>query len=467
VDLVQFFAMVRRRLIPIVVCLIAGLAGGYYFAYHGSPVYKATSQALVTVSATTNLSEVITGELLTNNSIATYASVASSRAVAERVIVALGIEATPSDLQKQINAVVEKNTQIIDITANSNTAAGAARLADATEAALAAELVDLQPNETQRVVAQLLDPAPVPTHATSPQPPLDITVGAILGLLTGLGIAAGIEALDRTVKNSAHGDALFGAPLLAAIPRRRGPMVVVTAGTDRPESEPYRTLRTAVRFLRPDRPIKTLLITSAGPGDGKTTTAANLATAIALSGERVIVLDADLRRAGLAHAFGLEHSVGLTSLVLGTSTLADALQHRERNLDVLASGPLPPNPSEIVGSQLFNHVLQQLSELADIVIIDAPPLLPVTDALAMAAQVDGVLIVARHGTTLRSAAGEARSKLEGIGANVVGYVLNAVPAREARSYYAEYYYRPQQRQTNGLWSRRDSDSNDSAYAGRR
>jgi capsular exopolysaccharide synthesis family protein len=244
-------------------------------------------------------------------------------------------------------------------------------------------------------------------------------------------------------------------------------MVVVTPGADRPESEPYRTLRTAVRFLRPDRPIKTLLVTSAGPGEGKTTTAANLAVAIALSGERVVVLDADLRRAGLATAFGLEHSVGLTSLVLGTSTLNDALQHRDRNLEILASGPLPPNPSEIVGSQLFNHVLQSLTEIADIVIIDAPPLLPVTDALAMAAQVDGVLIVARHGTTLRSAASQARSKLDNVGANVVGYVLNAVPAREARTYYAEYYYRPQSRISGGgLWSRGESNS-DSAVLGRR
>ncbi|HEX3898849.1 MAG TPA: polysaccharide biosynthesis tyrosine autokinase [Mycobacteriales bacterium] len=467
-DLVQLLAMVRRRRWPIVICLIAGLGGGVYFAEHGSPVYRATSRTYVYAAGSTSLSDSITGIVLTTSQINTYAAVASSRSVATRVISDIGLDTTPDKLRKNLSAVVETGTQIIDITAEADTAAGAQRLADAAATALSAELIALQPNDAQRLSAELLDTAPLPTHPTSPNPPLDITVGILLGLLAGLGLAGSIEALDRTVKTSAHGDSLFGAPLLAAVPRRRGPMVVVTPGADRPESEPYRTLRTAVRFLRPDRPIKTLLVTSAGPGEGKTTTAANLAVAIALSGERVVVLDADLRRAGLATAFGLEHSVGLTSLVLGTSTLNDALQHRDRNLEVLASGPLPPNPSEIVGSQLFNHVLQSLTEIADIVIIDAPPLLPVTDALAMAAQVDGVLIVARHGATLRSAASQARSKLDNVGANVVGYVLNAVPAREARTYYAEYYYRPQSRLSGGggLWSRGESGS-DSAVSGRR
>jgi non-specific protein-tyrosine kinase len=141
----------------------------------------------------------------------------------------------------------------------------------------------------------------------------------------------------------------------------------------------------------------------------------------------------------------------LTSLVLGSSTVADAAQLWDRDLNVVASGPLPPNPSEIVGSQLFNQILKSLTEVADLVVIDAPPVLPVTDAVAIAAQVDGVLLVARHGKTLRSAASEARRKLAGVGANVVGYVLNAVPARDSLAYYAEYdYRRPQGRSATEL-----------------
>jgi capsular exopolysaccharide synthesis family protein len=217
-------------------------------------------------------------------------------------------------------------------------------------------------------------------------------------------------------------------------------MLVVRRDTDSQEAEPYKTLRTAVRFVAPDRPLKTLLVTSAGPDEGKTTTAANLAVAIALSGERVVVLDADLRRARLGRAFGLDSSVGLTSLVLGTASIQDALQSWDRGLQVMASGPLPPNPSEIVGSQLFNQLLQALSDVADFVVIDAPPVLPVSDAIAIAAQVDGVLLVARHGKTPRNAAAEARRKLAGVGANVVGYVLNAVPARDVNAYYSAYDY---------------------------
>jgi non-specific protein-tyrosine kinase len=181
-------------------------------------------------------------------------------------------------------------------------------------------------------------------------------------------------------------------------------------------------------------------VTSPTQGDGKTVTAANLAAALALSGERVIAVDADLRHAGLSEAFGLDRSVGLTSLVLGTADLDEVLQQRSPNLSVLATGPLPPNPSEILGSQIVHRVLAEMVARADVVVIDAPPTLPVADALALANQVDGVLLVVRHGHTLRHAAAETSRRLDAIGANLLGYVLNAVPRGESRGVYADDRY---------------------------
>lgn len=447
-DLPHLLVLVRRRIVAIVLCLAAGIGGGYYLGHHGNPSYRTTARAIlgVSVDATQTVGDTLQATQLTNNQINTYASVATSQAVAQRVINLLGLTQTPVEVSHQLSAAPEKLTSIIDVIGSGATPQAAQSLADAAVKSLSEEIAQIESGQPVQVHAKLLDAAPLPVTPTSPRPSLDLTVGILLGLLAGIATAALLEGLDRTVKSSAQGDALFEAPLLAAIPRRRGKALVVGQGKDGPQAEPYRTLRTAVRFLSPDQPIHTLLITSAGPGEGKTTTAANLAVAIALSGERVVVLDADLRRAKLAQTFGLDRSVGVTSLVLGTATVQDALQDWERGVKVLPSGPLPPNPSEIVGSQLFNHVLQQLKEIADIVVIDAPPLLPVSDALALSVQVDGVLVVARHGVTSRAAAHEARSRLESVGANLVGYVLNAVPAREARAYYAEYYYGPRGRQ---------------------
>jgi capsular exopolysaccharide synthesis family protein len=441
-DLVQFLAMVRHRFALILLCLLAGIAGSVYYAKAASPTYTATAKSIFQFpNAGNDLNDTVGGQIFALNQATTYATVATSRAVAKRIIDVLHLQdTTPTDVADRLSATVEKNTEIVDISATGPTAKEAQALADAAVSALSDEVDALQTGQVGKVRATVLDFAELPTSPTAPSPPLDITLGVIFGLIAGLGGAALLETLDRTVKSSAHGDTLFSAPMLGVVPRRRGGMLVVRRDSDSAEAEPYRTLRTAVRFVAPDRPIRTLLVTSAGAGEGKTTTAANLAVAIALSGERVVVVDADLRRARLATAFGLESSVGLTSLVLGTASVQDALQPWDRSLHVMASGPLPPNPSEIVGSQLFNQLLQSLTEIADFVVIDAPPVLPVTDAVAIAAQVDAVLIVARHGKTLRNAAAEARRKLAGVGANVIGYALNAVPSRDAHSYYSEYQY---------------------------
>jgi capsular exopolysaccharide synthesis family protein len=230
--------------------------------------------------------------------------------------------------------------------------------------------------------------------------------------------------------------------MLGLVPmRRRGGRDLVVADEGSIHSEPYRALRTAVRFTDPDESLRTILITSATPGDGKTTTAANLALALGAGGESVVVVDGDLRRAALANVFGLERAVGLSSLVLRTATLDEALQEWRDNVWVLPSGhPLPPNPSEVLGSEFMSNVLAELSQRFDHVLVDTPPVLPVTDAVALSTQVDGVLLVARFGKTNRAPAAEARRRLDAVGANVVGYVLNAVPRRETSSYYADYRY---------------------------
>jgi polysaccharide biosynthesis transport protein len=203
-------------------------------------------------------------------------------------------------------------------------------------------------------------------------------------------------------------------------------------------AESYRTLRTALRFIEPDDPLRSLVITSASPGDGKTTTAANLALTLAAAGEQVILADADLRQAGLARLLGLEGSVGMTDVFSGEVPLEDALQPYRDNLWVLPAGALPPNPSEMLGSVRMTTLLEQMMELSDIVLFDAPPILPVTDAVVLSSQVDGTILVTRHRRTTRTQLIEASRRLAAVDADLVGFVYNFQPGRASTAEYGRY-----------------------------
>lgn len=441
----MYLTVLRRRALPLLLCVVAGLAGGVQITRTTPESYLATSRALVTLpptEQTQSTGQQLAGSQLSANLVPTYAQIATSRSVAEKVIQQLDLDVGVSALQRRLAAVQQPETLIINITAQDSDPLRAASLADATTRALAERVNELETGRSSKVRVQLLDRAEAPTSPASPRPKLNLALGLALGLAAGLLLIALLEALDRTVKTAEQGDAAFGAPMLGLVPlRRRGRRELVVAEEGSLESEPYRALRTAVRFTDPDSDLRTILVTSATPGDGKTTTTANLALALAAGGESVVVVDADLRRAALAGVFGLEQAVGLSSLVLRTATLDDALQHWRENVWVLPSGrPLPPNPSEVLGSHFMSQVVVELAERFDIVLIDTPPVLPVTDAVALSTQVDGVLMVARYGTTHRGPAAEARRRLDAVGAHVIGYVLNAVPGRETSAYYADYRY---------------------------
>lgn len=445
-DLPTYLAILRRRALPLLLCVVAGVAGGVQIARTTPKVYYATARALVTLPPSEQTQgqtgQQLQGSQLSANLVPTYAQIATSRTVAEKVISQLGLTMSVGALQAHLSAVQQPSTLIINISASDGDPQRAASLADATTEALASRVSELETGRSSKVEVQLLDHAATPTSPTTPRPRLDVALGLALGLSAGLLLIAMLEALDRTVKTAAQGDAAFNAPMLGLVPlRRRTRRGLVVADDTGIESEPYRALRTAVRFTDPDASLRTFLVTSATPGDGKTTTTANLALALAAGGDTVVVVDADLRRAALASVFGLEGAVGLSSMVLRTAELDDALQPWRDNVWVLPSGrPLPPNPSEVLGSNFMSHVLGQLAERFDVVLIDTPPVLPVTDAVALSTQVDGVLLVARYGSTNRGPAAEARRRLDAVGAHVIGYVLNAVPGRETSAYYADYRY---------------------------
>lgn len=204
-----------------------------------------------------------------------------------------------------------------------------------------------------------------------------------------------------------------------------------------PASEAYRTLRMNLQFASLDQALKTVLVTSPGPGEGKSTTLANLAVTIAQLDQRVIMVDCDLRKPRLHQLFQMDNSVGLTNMMVDDQYLQNPpLQETPvPGLLVLTSGALPPRPSDLLGSQRMSKVIERLSEVADMVLFDAPPVMVVTDAVVLATKVDGVLLVVSAGTTKRDQALRAVERLNKVNARIVGSVLNNVPLDASISSY--------------------------------
>jgi polysaccharide biosynthesis transport protein len=293
----------------------------------------------------------------------------------------------------------------------------------------------------------VVDPAVASTEAVAPRPLLNTLMAAALGLLVVGGIVFLLESLDDSIKDPDMVREVTGLSTLGMIARMKG-------GKGRPElyrlttllyprsaaTEAYRTLRTNITFATVDAPARTLLVTSSVPGDGKTVTAANLAVVLAQADRTVILLDADLRKPGTHEMFNLPNVRGLSTLLANErADLATLLQDTEqRGLRILATGPLPPNPAELLGTQRMRQVLELLAKAADIVVIDSPPVHAVTDSSILGSYADGTLLVvdASHGR--RRAVRESREALARAGANVLGVVLNRLPAT-AGTYYAAYY----------------------------
>jgi succinoglycan biosynthesis transport protein ExoP len=266
--------------------------------------------------------------------------------------------------------------------------------------------------------------------------------GAVGGLLA-VGVAFLVEYLDDTIKTPEDVSHALGLDTLGVIGKlaKGTEELVAVARPLSPVSEAFRVLRTNIRFSSVDKPIRTLLVTSAGPTEGKSTTAANLAAVMAQAGLKAIVVDADLRRPRLHQVFGVHPRGGLTGSLL-EGTMDGRLQPSQvEGLAVLPAGERPPNPSELLGSRRLRELLGLLTQHVDVVVIDSPPVLPVTDAAVLAQNVDGVLLVIDAGETRRGIAQHAVESLRQVGANVIGAVLNRVSAGKGGyyHYYHEYY----------------------------
>jgi succinoglycan biosynthesis transport protein ExoP len=341
----------------------------------------------------------------------------------------------------------------------------ARQIADAQSqiAALQAKLTTLQANYAALLsntpngavnAINVIESARLPTSPVGPNRMATILLAVAIGFVLSTGAAYLMEYLDDTLKNPDDVQKALALSTLGAVPeiRRRksaGELVMLDGGQSA-GAEAYRVLRTNLQFAAVDRPLRTIVVTSPAPSEGKSFTAANLAMSLAQSGRRVVLVDTDLHRPRLHRLMGLPNGAGLTSALLETQPRLDGLLQETAlpSLKVLTSGLLPPNPSELLGSTRMRMLLEELLLEADTVILDSPPVVALSDAAILATQADGVLLVLEAGKTRREWAARAAEALRRVNARIVGVVLNRMPARGG-GYYYYYYYHYGQYYTSG------------------
>jgi capsular exopolysaccharide synthesis family protein len=431
--------------------LLLGIAVGSSLAIVATPKYQSKTKIFVSVQSTDTSSpgELVSGNSYAQQKVKSYVDIVASPSVLDPVIKELELNVTAAELGTQITASSSVGTVIIEITATDTDPQMAANIANATAQSFQTVVVDQLEKPTgggpSLVKVQTVQPAEPSEQPSSPNLAINLGVGAVLGLIVGIGAAILRSTLDTRVHGRHDVESLTDVPILGGTtydPESTKYPLIVHTDPRSPRAESFRALRTNLRFVNVDSNNRSFVITSSIPGEGKTTTTANLALALAESGARVVLIDADLRIPKLAEYMALEGSVGLTDVLIGRAALADVLQKWGNNdLFVLPAGQVPPNPSELLGSEAMISLLAALNEQVDYVLLDSPPLLPVTDAAVLSTLTAGAIVVAAAGRVKKSELSAAIRNLNQTKSRVIGVVLTMLPSKGPDSYGGtEYSY---------------------------
>ncbi|PPF66119.1 hypothetical protein C5E16_12320 [Clavibacter michiganensis] len=435
----DYWTALRRRWITIVALGLVGGGAAYGYASTLSPSYRSTSSVFVSSTQGQTTTELVQGSTFSQNLVQSYAQLATTPAVLEPVIARLGLDVTPTALARSVTVDTPLNTVIIDVSVTDSSAEQAARLSDAVSDSLADVAGDLAPESAggdPSIALTTVAEAQVPRNPVSPNTRLIALTGILAGLALGVVYALGRQILDTRIRTERDVERVTDAPVIGSVERRdRADGVTLLAAPHSAAAEGYRRIRTNLEFADVDTPIRSIAVTSALPGEGKTTTAVNLALALGEHSDRVLLVDADLRRPTVADQTGLEGAVGLTTVLVGGASIEDAVQPWASGVHVLTSGSVPPNPNQLLGSAAMASLMADLTARYEFVVLDSPPILPAADALTLAHLTDGALLVTRVRTTRRAQLAEAADALDGVNARTLGVVLTRVAPSRHTTYY--------------------------------
>lgn len=405
-----------------------------------SPKYESTTTLYVSVrtggpEATGDLFQ---GTSFVQSAVTSYVDVATTAIVLDRVMQELESEVGPDDMDELLTVMSPADSVLIRITATHSDPEVAAEIANTTSEVfidVVENEIEITEGQSSPVQLRMIDPGEIPENRSSPNLVLNSVLGLVIGLTVGIGGALLRGLLDTRIHSVSDLEQLTDVPVVGRIAFddqiTQRPLVVHDDPRS-PRAEAFRALRTSMKFLGTGDGPKIFLVSSAMPNEGKTHVVANLAIVLAESGARVALLDADLRKPRLAQVMGIEGAVGLSDVLISQAELKDVLQPwGSDNLTVIPAGQIPPNPSELLGTAAMQQVLEDLGDQADYVLIDAPPILPVTDAAVLSDFTSGTLLVAAVGKTRRQDIDQAIESLENIDERLLGLIVNRVPTRSA------------------------------------
>ncbi|PYY33825.1 chromosome partitioning protein [Curtobacterium sp. MCJR17_055] len=439
---------IRKGWLLILGGAVLGLLGAAAVNVTAVPEYKATTSLYVSVGGSTNSSELAQGGTAAEQKVQSFAAVATGARVLQPVIDELGLRMTSNELAEKVATQTPIDSVIIDITVTDGSPTNASAIANAVGASLAdvvtGTLETPSADGTSPFRIETVQPALVPEAPATPRVVSNLVGGLALGLLAGLAAAAVRIALDTRLEGRVDIEETGGAPVLGEVPYHRDfrdRPLAVHSDPLAPRSEAFRRLRTNLRFLELGRDSKSFVVTSSLPGEGKSTVAVNMALALAEDDQRVVLVDGDLRRPRVAEMMGVEGAVGLTDVLIGRAELQDALQPWGRgNLVVLPSGQVPPNPAEMLSSTGMTAILADLEARFDVIVIDAPPLLPVADAAILGRIAGGALLVAATRRTSRKHFAQAAAALRDAGSEPLGAVITMARPSSRDPYALNYSY---------------------------
>ena len=463
-ELRDYLRLLRIHWLPLLLGLVLGSVLALGFSLLQPKVYTADSNALVTVTTPGNTGPSISSESLARSKVNSFVEIGSWRSVAEEAATVLGIDDSPESLVTRVKVTNPTDTTIIRVTANAPSPEEARDLAEAWVRGMVtviSEVEGVPDPATGGITVTPGDSARLPTAPSSPNVKQNVAIGALIGLLLAAGYAVIRTTLDRKIRTPEAVSEQTGLSVVGTLPAtpelaKGSGLLPLEPGSEAASSlrllaEATRELRTNLQYTNLDEPPKAIVMTSPQPGDGKSTTASNLAIVLAQAGQPVVLIDTDLRRPRIAALWNLDNAAGLTDALAGRADVDDITHYvdPEGMLRVITSGRIPPNPSEVLGSQRMLQLVADLTRDA-MVIMDAPPLSPVTDAAILAAHADGALLVVGTGKTTIDALQHATESLSRVNAKPLGVVMNRVPTkgsgRASYGYSSEYrtYYGSQE-----------------------